>query len=56
MQLNIGNLGTHFKSTGAKDHPYFWINGAENFIPNMLECIKLTDYTPVIKNFKDFEN
>jgi hypothetical protein len=56
MQLNIGNLCTHFKSTGAKDHPYFWINGAENFIPNMLECIKLTDYTPVVKNFNDFEN
>lgn len=56
MQLNIGNLSTHFKSTGAKDHPYFWINGAENFIPNMLECIKLTDYSPIVKNFKDFEN
>lgn len=56
MELNIGKLSTYFKSTGAKDHPYFWINGAENFIPNMLECIKLTNYSPVLKKYKDFEN
>jgi|TARA_B110000977_G_C10919175_1_gene432385 ubiquinone/menaquinone biosynthesis C-methylase UbiE len=56
MELNIGNLQKNFKSTGAKDHPYFWINGAENFIPNMLECIKLTNYSPIVKKFDDFDN
>tara|TARA_B110000285_G_C15091962_1_gene599612 strand:- start:1137 stop:1892 length:756 start_codon:yes stop_codon:yes gene_type:complete len=56
MELNIGKLSICFKSTGAKDHPYFWINGAENFIPNMLECIKLTHYSPILKNYRDFEN
>lgn len=56
MELNIGNLSQNYKSTGAKDHPYFWINGAENFIPNMLECIKLTDYSPTIKRYDDFTN
>src|SRR6056300_766743 len=56
MELNIYNLSTNFKTTGAKDHPYFWINGAENFIPNMLKCIKLTDYTPTIRHINEFEN
>ena len=56
MQLNIGNLSTHFKSTGAKDHPYFWINGAENIIPNMLACIQRTDYSPTVRHYNDFEN
>ena len=56
MELNIGNLSKNFKSTGAKDHPFFWVNGAENFIPNMLDCIKLTDYSPTIKHYDDFTN
>lgn len=56
MELNIGNLQKNFRSTGAKDHPQFWINGAENFIPNMLECIKLTNYSPIVKKFDDFDN
>ena len=56
MELNIGNLQKNFRSTGAKDHPLFWINGAENFIPNMLECIKLTNYSPIVKKFDDFDN
>lgn len=56
MELNIGNLSNNYKSTGAKDHPFFWINGAEHFIPNMLECIKLTDYSPIIKRYDDFTN
>lgn len=56
MELNIGNLRKNFSSTGAKDHPKFWINGAENFIPNMLECINLTDYSPIVKRFDDFDN
>ena len=56
MELNIGNLSNNYKSTGAKDHPFFWINGAENFIPNMLKCIKLTDYSPTIKRYDDFTN
>ncbi|MHA2030457.1 MAG: hypothetical protein ACW99Q_13785 [Candidatus Kariarchaeaceae archaeon] len=56
MELNIYNLSKNFKTTGAKDHPYFWINGAENFIPNMLECIKLTDYTPTVRHINEFEN
>jgi ubiquinone/menaquinone biosynthesis C-methylase UbiE len=56
MELNIGNLQKNFRSTGAKDHPQFWINGAENFIPNMLECIRLTNYSPIVKKFDDFDN
>jgi len=56
MELDIGNLSNHFKSTGARDHPYFWINGAANFIPNMLGCINLTEYSPTIRMFNDFKN
>ena len=56
MELDISGLRKYFQSTGAKDHPYFWINGAENFIPNMRECISLTNYSPNVKCFDDFDN
>ena len=56
MELNISNLRTHFSSTGAKDHPYFWINGAENIIPNLLECIDISGYEPLIKDINEFTN
>jgi hypothetical protein len=56
QELNISPLSKYFKSTGAKDHPYFWIEGAGSFIPNMLECISLTEYTPTVKKYTEFEN
>jgi len=56
QELNVYKLSTNFKSTGAKDHPYFWIEGASDFIPNMLECIAFTDYSPTIKKYSEFEN
>lgn len=56
MELNISNLQTFFKSTGAKDHPFFWINGAENIIPNLIECIDLIGYVPLVKNIEIYEN
>ncbi|MDB4676302.1 hypothetical protein OAH93_01530, partial [Flavobacteriales bacterium] len=56
QELNIGPLSKYFKSTGARDHPYFWIDGAGNFIPNMLECIAFTDYSPTVKKYSDFAN
>jgi hypothetical protein len=56
QELNLSNVGKYFKSTGAKDHPYFWIEGAGSFIPNMLECITFTDYSPTVKKYSEFEN
>ena len=56
QELNISKLSKYFKSTGAKDHPYFWIEGAGSFIPNMLECIAFTDYSPTVKKYSDFTN
>ena len=56
QELNVYKLSKNFKSTGAKDHPYFWIEGASDFIPNMLECIAFTDYSPTIKKYSEFEN
>ena len=56
QELNVYKLSKNFKSTGAKDHPYFWIEGASDFIPNMLECIAFTDYSPTIKKYGEFEN
>ena len=56
MELNIANLSTHFKSTGAKDHPFFWINGAENIIPNLVECVNMVGYEPIVKDISEYEN
>jgi len=56
MNLDIGNLVKNFKSTGAKDHPYFWINGASNLIDNLNQMINFTDYNPVIHTMAYFEN
>lgn len=56
QELNLSSVGKYFKSTGAKDHPYFWIEGAGSFIPNMLECIAFTDYSPTVKKYSEFEN
>jgi hypothetical protein len=56
MELNIGQLSKNFKSTGAKDHPFFWINGAENIIPNLIECIDIIGYEPLVKNVNEFSN
>lgn len=56
QELNLYPLSKYFKSTGARDHPYFWIEGAGSFIPNMLECIELTDYSPTVRKYDDFAN
>lgn len=56
MELNISKLQTYFKSTGAKDHPYFWINGAENIVPNLLACVNLVGYEPTITSIETFTN
>lgn len=56
MSLDIGPLVKNFKTTGAKDHPFFWINGASNFIDNMNDLIKFTKYVPNIYNSSDFNN
>lgn len=56
MEVKINNLNKYFMSTGAMDHPQFWIDGAENIIPNLIECIKLTGYESTIKNIDDYEN
>ena len=55
-ELDLSDVGKYFKSTGAKDHPYFLIEGAGRFIPNMLECIAFTDYSPTVKKYSEFEN
>lgn len=56
MNLDIGGLVKNFKSTGAKDSPVFWIHGASNFVDNLNECIKMTDYKPRIIESIHFEN
>ena len=40
MSLDIRPLMVNFKSTGAMDHPKFWIHGASTFIPGMLKLIQ----------------
>lgn len=56
MNLDIGILEKNFKSTGAKDHPFFWIHGASNFVDNLNLCIKMTDYEPKIIESSLFTN
>jgi hypothetical protein len=56
MNLDIGTLIKNFKSTGAKDHPFFWINGASNLVDNLNKLIDFTDYTPKIHTIDYFEN
>lgn len=56
MEIDLGKLWTNFRSTGAKDHPMFWVNGAEHFIPNMLECMRLTNYEPTVTKYDTYEN
>jgi hypothetical protein len=51
--LDISPLVRNFKTTGARDHPYFWINGASNFIPQLNA---LLDHDVNVKNISEFEN
>lgn len=56
MQLDISGLQSIYKTTGARDHPWFWINGAEHFIPNMLEIAAMVNYEPKVFPLEHFEN
>ena len=51
--LDISPLTRNFKTTGARDHPYFWIYGASNFIPQLN---KLVDHEIIVKNISEFKN
>ena len=53
--INIGPLHKNFLSSGAKDHPNFWIHGASNFIPNMMKFIELV-HTPKLVDISEFAN
>lgn len=55
-ELNINSLQKYYKSTGAKDHPFFWINGALNLIPNLTQCINLTGFKSNIIDIETFTN
>ena len=55
-ELSIYPLQKYYKSTGAKDHPFFWVNGASNLIPNLTQCINLTGFKSNIKDIETFEN
>jgi hypothetical protein len=55
-ELSIYPLQKYYKSTGAKDHPFFWVNGASNLIPNLSQCINLTGFKSNIKDIETFEN
>jgi hypothetical protein len=55
MNLDIGRLGDSFRTTGAKDHPFFWVHGACNFIPNMLKLVNLVS-PPTKVHYSEFEN
>jgi hypothetical protein len=48
MQVDIRPLGINFKSTGAMDNIYFWINGASQFIPNMVKLIERSSTLKVV--------
>ncbi len=56
MNLDIYPLSKNFKTCGAKDHPFFWIHGASNFVDNLNECIKITGYKPKILETSDYQN
>ena len=49
MSIDIFPLQQNFHSTGAKDHPNFWIHGASNFIPNMIKFIKRIHEPKIVK-------
>jgi len=53
--INIGPLHKNFLSSGAKDHPNFWIHGASNFIPNMMKFIELV-HVPKLVDISEFAN
>ena len=55
MSIDISPLHQNFLSSGAKDHPNFWIHGASNFIPNMLKFIKRI-HEPKIVTYSEMIN
>lgn len=52
--ITLTGLAKHFRSTGAKDHASFWIDGASNIVDNLLECLSLTDYRPITRHINEF--
>ncbi|AUT19127.1 hypothetical protein DSLPV1_156 [Dishui lake phycodnavirus 1] len=52
--ISLGGLSKYFRSTGAKDHASFWIEGASNIVDNLLECLSLTDYKPTMRHIREF--
>ena len=55
-QISLTGLSKYFRSTGAKDHASFWIEGGSNMVDNFLECLSLTGYTPTMRHIKEFAN
>lgn len=50
--IDIYPLYENFKSTGAMDHPNFWIHGASHFVPNMMKFIERV-HTPKTVDMSD---
>ena len=55
VKVNINPLHKNFLSSGAMDHPIFWIHGASNFIPNMMKFIERVN-TPKLVDISEFAN
>ena len=52
--ISLQALGKYFRSTGAKDHASFWVEGASNIVDNFLECLHLANYQPTMRHINEF--
>lgn len=53
-QISLVGLAKYFRSTGAKDHASFWIEGASNIVDNFLECLSMTQYRTTMRHISEF--